>query len=242
MSYVAEYWAAGDGLMLGGVRRSRSSRWGTQEEAERSLANTIRINGAAGRQVEGRVVTSPLPPEIFAHCPGEPSQAVGAVCFGCKKKLTRADAAAYEAAQRGDQAEAPTHHFVPLYHIEREYIDRGVRQIIERNLTLAQAQAHCRDRESRSTTATSAKARALTDRVGAWIDRYDEQKVRRGSGRVQKQRRVEGPSPEHQARLRRRFAAARPHGLCERADRCVEHERDPRVGPCNAGGADTGLS
>lgn len=40
----------------------------------------------------------------------------------------------------------------------------------------------------------------------------------------------------HQARLRtqlrHRFAAARPHGMCERAGHCVEHENDPRIESC----------
>ena len=36
---------------------------------------------------------------------------------------------------------------------------------------------------------------------------------------------------------RTRFAAARPHGLCERAKRCVEHEADSRVQPCKFGDA-----
>ena len=234
MSYVAEYWAAGDRPMLGGVRRSRSSRWGTREEAERSLANAIEINAGVGCQVEGRIDTSPLPPEIFAHCPGTFPQCVGGRCFGCKKKLTRSDAIAYEEAENARRPQMTTHHFVPLYVIERHYLDRGTKRVIKRNITLEEAQAHCHNPETRSKTATSTAARALTERVGAWVDRFEEQKVRSrdGRGRAQAQRRVEGPSPERQIQFRRRFAAAQPHGLCERADQCVEHERNPRVPAC----------
>ena len=36
----------------------------------------------------------------------------------------------------------------------------------------------------------------------------------------------------HQAQQRRRFAAARPHGMCERAGRCIEHEQDLRIEAC----------
>lgn len=35
-----------------------------------------------------------------------------------------------------------------------------------------------------------------------------------------------------QKNYRRRVAPARPHGLCERAGRCIEHERDSRVEAC----------
>ncbi len=35
---------------------------------------------------------------------------------------------------------------------------------------------------------------------------------------------------EKQRRIR--FAATRPHGLCERTKRCVEHETNPMVKPC----------
>lgn len=238
MSYVAHYWSTGDRCMLGGIKRSRSSRFGTRAEAEQSLANTIEINAGVDCPVEGRVDTSPLPPEIFAHCPDTPPQAVGGVCFGCKKKLTRADAAAYEEAENARRPQVTTHHFVPLYQIVRCYLNGWPTRTIKRNLTLAEAQAHCRDPETRSETAMSAEARAYTKRVGAWVDRFEEQKVRasNGRGRVQAKRRVEGPSPERQAQIRRRFAPARPHGLCERAGHCVEHKRDPRVEPCAAGG------
>lgn len=43
------------------------------------------------------------------------------------------------------------------------------------------------------------------------------------------------PSSIEQAQRRTRFAAARPHGMCERARRCVEHDRDSRVKACTAG-------
>ena len=240
MSYIAEYWTPDGRAMIGGVRRGRSSRWGTRAEADQSLANTIEINAGVGCLVTGQVVTSPLPPEIFSHCPGTPSQAVGGLCFGCKKKLTWADARAYEEAENTRRPQVTTHHFEPLYQIVRCYLDRGTERVIKKNLTLEEAQAHCRDPETRSKTATSAEARERTRQVGAWVDRFDEQKIRvrkrdgRGWTRVQEQRRVEGPSPERQAQLRHRFAPARPHGLCERAGRCVEHEQDSRIEACAA--------
>jgi hypothetical protein len=51
---------------------------------------------------------------------------------------------------------------------------RGRRRIVRRGLTLDEAQAHCRSVEASSRTATSAQAVALTKRVGAWFDGYDE--------------------------------------------------------------------
>lgn len=49
--------------------------------------------------------------------------------------------------------------------------------------------------------------------------------------------RLPGPQPAETSKQRRhRVAPARPHGMCERAGRCVEHERNPRVEACAAGG------
>ena len=44
-----------------------------------------------------------------------------------------------------------------------------------------------------------------------------------------------GPHSETAAQKRHRIASARPHGLCERAGRCVEHEQDSRVEACLPG-------
>lgn len=51
---------------------------------------------------------------------------------------------------------------------------------------------------------------------------------------VQHQRwRAEDQERQRQGQLRRRrLAAARPHGVCEYAGRCVEHERDASVESC----------
>ena len=96
-SWIAIYEAAGGGTMLGGVRKSKSSRFGNREDALRRLQSAIEINATAGRAVRGRVISSSLAPEIFAHCPGSWAQAIGGHCFGCRKKLTAADARDYAA-------------------------------------------------------------------------------------------------------------------------------------------------
>lgn len=231
MSYFAEYESADGRPLIGGVVRSQSSRFSTRAEAEQRLETTKEVNAGAGRAVLGRIVWSPLPPDIFSHCPGARSQAVGGVCSGCRKKLTWADARAHEAAQQEKNPQEATHHYAPLYRIVRCYLDSGTERVVASDLTLAEAQAHCRDPESRSKT-----ARERTRASGAWVDRFEEQKVKkRGGGWVQECRRVPGTSPEVAARRRRRFAATRPHGLCEYAGTCVEHAANPRVEACSAG-------
>ncbi len=94
-SWVAEYWKVGYGMMIGGVKRSKSSRWGLRADAEDRLASVIDINASTGREVEGRVLASSNYPEIFPHCPGSLAQVIGGHCFVCKKKLTVADAREY---------------------------------------------------------------------------------------------------------------------------------------------------
>lgn len=100
MSYYATYQSKGSGTMVGGVRKSKSSRFARREDAEERLASAIEINRNAGVEVVGRINHSNKPPEIFHHCGSTdlPPQAIGGRCFSCKKKLTRADAAAHRNA------------------------------------------------------------------------------------------------------------------------------------------------
>lgn len=97
MSYFATYWTKHGGTMLGGVRKSKSSRFARREDAEARLESAIDINRSAGVEVVGRINRSDRPPEIFHHCGSTdlPAQAIGGRCFSCGKKLTRADAAAH---------------------------------------------------------------------------------------------------------------------------------------------------
>lgn len=90
-SWVATYEAKGNMPLLGGVRSSRSSRWGSVDLASSFLATSIENNEQAGCPALGGVVPDPNPPEIFIHC-GVHHQAVGCVCPGCGKTLTKQDA------------------------------------------------------------------------------------------------------------------------------------------------------
>jgi hypothetical protein len=95
-SYYAEYWVIGSGTLIGGVRRSQSSRFGRRQDAEQRLSDTIDLNGAD--RCEGTVHESDKYPEIFIHCGPGPAQAIGGKCFRCHKELTVDDAkqAGYE--------------------------------------------------------------------------------------------------------------------------------------------------
>lgn len=237
MSYVAIYWAANGGYLLGGVQRGRSSRHGTREEAQNTLDTTTEINAGVGNTVEGYIIRSPLPPQSFAHCLGHWPQVVGGRCFGCRKVLTKADAIEYERLQNERFPQETAVHYEPLYQVVRAFGDGSVgprkKKVILRNLTLIEAQAHCRNPETSSKTATSKAARERTRRCGPWVDQYDEQKIyKRGVGWVQDQREVSGTAPEVQTKRLHRFSSTRPHGRCGHAGRCIEHEIDPSVEAC----------
>lgn len=99
-SWYATYRAV-EGTLIGGVKSSKTSRWGSKELAEVSLANVITINASVGVKCEGEVIGSEKPPEIFVHC-GTMAQAVGGNCFHCGKKLTWDDAS--EHASKDNEA------------------------------------------------------------------------------------------------------------------------------------------
>jgi hypothetical protein len=92
-SFIARF-RAKSGFLLGGVKQSQSSRWGSREDAESFLAAALKNNG---NNAEGEVVESNGTPEIFRHC-GEIAQAVGGKCFGCGKVLTAEDAREFSAS------------------------------------------------------------------------------------------------------------------------------------------------
>ncbi len=59
------------------------------------------------------------------------------------------------------------------YTIYRHF-QRGGKEIVASELTLAEARSHCKDPESSSRTATSDELLALTERRGEWFDGYSE--------------------------------------------------------------------
>jgi hypothetical protein len=89
-SWIAHMWAT-SGTLCGGVKESRSSRWGVEQDANDYLESSLGINRDAGNKCDGRVIPSNLPPEIFRHCGADP-QAIGGRCHRCKKILTGKDA------------------------------------------------------------------------------------------------------------------------------------------------------
>ena len=93
-SYFARYRSTDGRCLVGAVMNGQSSRFGSREDAEQRLADTIGINGP---HCTGEIVVSDQYPEIFRHCPGHPAQAIGGRCFGCGKLLTVADAKSHRA-------------------------------------------------------------------------------------------------------------------------------------------------
>lgn len=64
-----------------------------------------------------------------------------------------------------------------MYDIVRFY-QRHEREIVRRNVTLAEAQAHCNDPETSSSTCTSAEGLQRTREKGPWFDGYRDQERR----------------------------------------------------------------
>lgn len=96
LSWFVSYWVIGKGTLLGGVKRSESSRFGEEIDARLRRQIALEENQAAGVECDGYIVPSHLPPEIFRHCdPTKPAQAVGGKCFGCGKVMTKEDAKAH---------------------------------------------------------------------------------------------------------------------------------------------------
>lgn len=91
-SYYAQYHAVKEGeYLIGGVRNSQTSRFGSRADALLRLNQTIDINGGP-EHCTGEVKASNQYPEIFAHCPGSIAQAIGGKCFKCGHVLTVKDA------------------------------------------------------------------------------------------------------------------------------------------------------
>lgn len=97
-SWIARYWSTDSRPLIGGIKISRSSRFGLRSDAIARLESACGLNGA---HCQGDVVPSALYPEIFPHCPGSWAQAIGGHCFGCRKKLTVKDAREWAAARKG---------------------------------------------------------------------------------------------------------------------------------------------
>jgi len=92
MSFIVKYKAKPGCYLIGGVKESESSKWQLKSDAVTYAANLLNLQ--AEHMETPEIVEVDEPPDIFVHCPGYPSQAVGGCCFNCKKKLTELDAAA----------------------------------------------------------------------------------------------------------------------------------------------------
>ena len=63
------------------------------------------------------------------------------------------------------------------YKIVRTYQYYRNNRIIKTGLTLEQAKAWCNNPETSSSTATKPQAKRRTERLGAWFDEYEEEKI-----------------------------------------------------------------
>lgn len=61
------------------------------------------------------------------------------------------------------------------YKILRKFFNGHAQETIETGLTLEQAHAHCSDKNTSSSTATSESAKAITAKMGPWMDCYYEE-------------------------------------------------------------------
>lgn len=72
-----------------------------------------------------------------------------------------------------------------------------------------------------------------TVRSNGWIYNIDRLSVSGELDEIARQHcRCGGVHEDRQTRQRHRLAVTEPHGLCERAKRCLEHAQDPRVEAC----------
>jgi hypothetical protein len=89
-SFVVKYKSTNGNPLLGGLVKAKSARWGRMTDAEDYLREILREN--ADTNPTGKIVTVDRPPEIFPHCVGAPSQAIGARCVVCERIITPTDA------------------------------------------------------------------------------------------------------------------------------------------------------
>jgi len=88
-SFVVHY-RAKQGVLVGGVKESKSSRFQRMKDALLRRQGIVEANGS---NVECIITTDPRVPEIFVHC-GDSATAVNCRCPGCGKLLTVKDARA----------------------------------------------------------------------------------------------------------------------------------------------------
>lgn len=88
LSWYVKYWATEGCLLLGGVPRALSCRYGMKEHAVQRMEQVLRIQSENNVSCSAEVVGSNLLPEIFPHCEGQPAQSVGSTCSFCGVKLT----------------------------------------------------------------------------------------------------------------------------------------------------------
>jgi hypothetical protein len=86
-SFIVRTWRIGPGTLLGGVKESRSSRWGSYADAESYRDSTVELNGGPDR-CGSEILPSTNYPELVRHCVGHPCQAIGCTCFGCGRIVT----------------------------------------------------------------------------------------------------------------------------------------------------------
>jgi hypothetical protein len=96
VSYFVRAKAPPQKTLLGGVVRYDTSRFGRREDAEARMQGIYEFNEDAICEI----VESDSPPEIFPHCEGAASQALGSPCEICRKILTVGDARAFAERQK----------------------------------------------------------------------------------------------------------------------------------------------
>ncbi len=99
LSWYVKYWATEGCLLLGGVPRALSSRYGIKAHAVQRMEQVLRIQSENNISCSAEVVGSNLPPEIFPHCEGQPVQTMGGTCSFCGVKLTSLMARSWARAQ-----------------------------------------------------------------------------------------------------------------------------------------------
>jgi hypothetical protein len=88
-SWYAEYWSTNGKTLIGGVMRGVSSRFQSEEDAERYMYQVLAINNdGKSPNCAGRRMSSPLFPEILYHCKDAAATAIGCRCSVCKQVVT----------------------------------------------------------------------------------------------------------------------------------------------------------
>jgi hypothetical protein len=90
-SYIVSIQADPGHLLIGGIKVHKTGGFQREADAASLLQTMLGIEREWGVSCSGKVVPSGAVPDHFVHC-GNESQTYGAVCPGCGKRLTRAEA------------------------------------------------------------------------------------------------------------------------------------------------------